>query len=84
MSTANRQLKDARAALAAAKAAKKLHRKLCRTCTQFTGTRARWCDEGWAIEKAIRDGEQLLGQLTQESAGQGVLFGRSEAGSATG
>ena len=84
MSTANRQLKDARRALADAKASKRLHRKLCRTCTQFSGTRARWCEEGWSIEKSIRDGEQLLGQLTQESAGLGALFSRSEAGSATG
>lgn len=53
---------------------KRKHRQLCRTCTQFTGTRARWCDEGWAIEQAIRRAESEVDRLAQAAAGQGVLL----------
>lgn len=81
MSTASRPLREAKRDVREAVEARRLHRKMCRTCTEFTGTRRRWCDEGWSLEKRIRDGGQLVEQLSQEADGQGVLFGRTEAGS---
>lgn len=43
--------------------AKRKHRQMCRTCTRFRHDRARFCDDGWAIEQAIRAAETEVARL---------------------
>lgn len=52
----------------------KLHRKMCRTCTQFTDSRRRWCDEGWAIEQAIRKAKAEVDDLAAADLSQPGLW----------
>lgn len=53
--------------------AKRKHRQMCRTCTQFTGSRARWCTEGWAIEQEIRAAQaQVKREEVADPAGPGL------------
>lgn len=44
------------------------HRQLCRTCRELTHIRNRYCDDGWALVKMIRQANQQVVELAWPKA----------------
>lgn len=69
------QLAGAKHLLAQLVEAARKHAQVCRECRRITGTRARWCDDGWELAVQIKRAEQGVRQLTEQAEGvQLTLF----------
>lgn len=69
------QIAMARRLLAQRVEAVRKHAQLCRTCRRITGTRARWCDDGWELAVKVKQAEQHVRNLTEvPEGGQLALF----------
>lgn len=69
------QLAGAKAALGQLREQWRRHRQLCRTCRELTHIRNRYCDDGWALVKMIRQADQQVNGLAVPAGyAQGQLF----------
>lgn len=67
LALAKRQLKELREA-------RRRHRQHCRRCVTLRHDRFRWCDQGWELERLIRETDNLVDQLGTPAAGAATLF----------
>lgn len=62
------QLAGAKAALGQLREQWRKHKQLCRTCRELTPIRNRYCDDGWALVKMIRQADQQVIELVWPKA----------------